>query len=196
MPQVDDGIPETQLSRAEDIVETDVLIVGSGPAGSMAALALSTLGIPNLIVTKYRWTANSPRAHLTNQRTIEIFRDLGIERECREVAMPYDMIGDTIFCTSLNGDELGRLRSWGFGPDFRGAYEAASPSGYLDIPQNLLEPILVRNAVKRGSEIRFSTEFLSLEQDDTGVTARVLDRVTRHEYVIRAKYLIGADGAR
>ncbi|MBV8093338.1 MAG: recombinase family protein [Acetobacteraceae bacterium] len=50
------------------MIETDVLIVGSGPAGSAAGLALSTYGVPNVIVNKYRWQANTPRAHITNQR--------------------------------------------------------------------------------------------------------------------------------
>ncbi|MCU0188737.1 FAD-dependent monooxygenase, partial [Citrobacter freundii] len=45
------------------MLETDVLIVGSGPAGSSAALMLSSYGIRNVIITKYRWLANSPRAH-------------------------------------------------------------------------------------------------------------------------------------
>lgn len=196
MPILDDGIPETRLPAREDVVETDVLIVGTGPGGASAALCLSTLGVKNMVVSKYRWTANSPRAHLTNQRTIEIFRDLGVEEECRATATEYDLIGDTIFCTSLTGDELGRLRSWGSGPEYRGAYEAASPSGFLDLPQHLLEPILVRNAISRGTHARFSTEYLSLTQDEDGVRVKVLDRVVGHEYTIKAKYVIGADGAR
>ncbi|MCL2420144.1 MAG: FAD-dependent monooxygenase, partial [Conexibacteraceae bacterium] len=62
-------------------LETDVLIVGSGPAGGSSALFLSTLGIENVCVTKYRWTANTPRAHITNQRTMEILRDVGVEQD-------------------------------------------------------------------------------------------------------------------
>ncbi|MDX6354765.1 MAG: 2,4-dichlorophenol 6-monooxygenase, partial [Streptomyces sp.] len=42
----------------------------------------------------------------------------------------------------------------------------------------------------------FSTEYLSHTQDDDGVTAQVLDRLTGRTYPVRAKYLIGADGAR
>lgn len=63
------------------MLETDVLIVGSGPAGSSAALMLSSYGIRNIIITKYRWLANSPRAHYISQRTMEIVRDLGISDE-------------------------------------------------------------------------------------------------------------------
>src|SRR5271166_3950890 len=88
------------------MIETDVLIVGSGPAGSSAGLMLSTYGIPNVIVTKYGWLANTPRAHLNNQRTMEILRDLGIEPEVVAKASPQDILGNAVFCTSLAGEEL------------------------------------------------------------------------------------------
>ena len=80
MVEFDDGVAATALPSS-GVVTTDVLVVGSGPAGASAALFLSTLGVDNIMITKYRWTANTPRAHITNQRTMEIFRDLGVEDE-------------------------------------------------------------------------------------------------------------------
>jgi 2,4-dichlorophenol 6-monooxygenase len=177
-------------------LETDVLIVGSGPAGGAAALALSTLGVPNVMITKYRWTANTPRAHITNQRAMEIFRDLGIEDQVLADATPHRLVGDTVFCTSIAGEEIGRIRTWGTHPAREADYQLASPSLICDIPQTYLEPILVKNATARGTQTRFSTEYVSLEQDDDGVTVTVRDRLTGTEYPIRAKYVIGADGAR
>lgn len=193
MPVFDDGQQATDLPGPT--VETDVLVVGSGPAGSAAALALSSLGIPNIMITKYRWTANTPRAHITNQRSMEIFRDLGIVDQVEADATPHELVGDTVFCTSIAGEEIGRIRTWGTRPDREGDYRLASPCLTVDIPQTYLEPILVRNATQRGSHARFSTEYLSHEQDENGVTATVLDRLTGTEYQIRAQYLIGADGA-
>jgi 2,4-dichlorophenol 6-monooxygenase len=70
------------------MIETDVLIVGSGPAGSSSALFLSTYGVPNMVITKYRWTANTPRAHITNQRAVEIMRDMGLEDEVKAKGTP------------------------------------------------------------------------------------------------------------
>lgn len=190
-----DGVPATGTPE-RDVVETDVLIVGSGPAGSSAALFLSSLGVPNIMITKYRWTANTPRAHITNQRTMEIFRDLGIEEQILADATPHHMIGDTVFCTSIAGEEIGRILTWGNHPTRHAEYELASPSLNCDIPQTFLEPILVRNATMRGTQAQFSTEYLSHTQDEDGVSVLVLNRLTGHEYTIRAKYLIGADGAR
>jgi len=195
MPTFDDGLAATDLPDS-DVVDTDVLVVGSGPAGSSAALFLSTLGISNIMITKYRWTANTPRAHITNQRSMEIFRDMGIEDQVLADATPHGLCGDTVFCTSIAGEEIGRIHTWGTRPDREADYQLSSPCLTVDIPQTYLEPILVKNATVRGTQSRFSTEYLSHTQDDDGVTTRVRDRLTGHEYSIRSRYLIGADGAR
>ncbi|MDQ3404334.1 MAG: FAD-dependent monooxygenase [Actinomycetota bacterium] len=176
--------------------DTDVLIVGSGPAGGSAALLLATYGIRTTLVSKYGWVANTPRAHITNQRTMEVLRDLGVEQEALLHGTPQHQMGDTVLCTGLAREEIGRIRSWGSGEHSATEYATASPCTMIDLPQTYLEPILVTNAASRGAKVRFDTEFLSLEQDDTGVTARVRDRLRGDEYDIRARYLIGADGAR
>src|SRR6266568_1212896 len=177
-------------------IETDVLIIGSGPAGGSAALFLSTYGVENMVLTKYRWTANTPRAHITNQRTMEIFRDMGIEEDVVEKATPQELMGNNVFCTSLAGEEFARLRTWGTHPSRMADYTLSSPSRICDCPQTLMEPILLGQAAARGSRVRFDTEYLSLEQDADGVTATVRDRIGGSTYQIRARYLLGADGAR
>src|ERR1051325_855493 len=116
-------------------IETDVLVVGSGPAGASAALFLASLGVANIMITKYRWTANTPRAHITNQRAMEIFRDLGIEDQVLADATPHHLVGDTVFCTSIAGEEIGRIRTWGTHPAREADYQLASPCLIVDIPQ-------------------------------------------------------------
>lgn len=54
----------------------------------------------------------------------------------------------------------------------------------------------MKNATVRGTQTQFSTEYLSHTQDANGVSVQVYNRLTGTEYTIRAKYLIGADGAR
>jgi 2,4-dichlorophenol 6-monooxygenase len=178
------------------VIETDVLIVGSGPAGSSSALFLSTYGVDNLVITKYRWTANTPRAHITNQRAVEIMRDMGLEDEIKAKGVPNHLMGDTVFCASLAGDELARLHTWGTHPERLADYTLASPCTHYDLPQDILEPIILGEAARRGSRVRFDTEYLSHTQDAEGVTVQVQDRVGGERYAIRAKYLIGADGGR
>ena len=177
-------------------ITTDVLVVGTGPAGGAAALALATLGVEHIVITKYSWTANTPRAHITNQRTVEIFRDLGIEADIRANGTPQRLMGDTVFCTSLSGDEIGRVRTWGTHPARQADYTLASPSENCDLPQTLLEPILIGHAAARGSRIRFDTEYVGLEQHPDHVTVSVRDRIGGGEYEINARYVIGADGGR
>jgi 2,4-dichlorophenol 6-monooxygenase len=195
MPEFDDGQAETALPESS-VLETDVLVVGSGPAGSAAALFLSTLGVDNIMITKYRWTANTPRSHITNQRAMEIFRDMGIEDQILADATGHSLVGDTVFCTSIAGEEIGRIHTWGTHPAREADYQLASPCLTVDIPQTYLEPILVKNATVRGTQTRLSTEYLSHSQDADGVTVLVRDRLIGREYTIRAKYLVGADGAR
>ncbi len=175
---------------------TDVLVIGSGPAGASAALSLATLGVDHIVITKYRWTANTPRAHITNQRTVEIMRDLGIEHDILANGTPQRLMGDTVFCTSLAGDEIGRVRTWGTHPARQADYTLASPTEPCDLPQTLFEPILIGHAADRGSRIRFDTEYVGLTQDEDGATVTVRDRLSGHTYEIRAKYVIGADGGR
>ncbi|WP_334028579.1 FAD-dependent oxidoreductase [Alteromonas sp. P256] len=177
------------------IIETDVLIVGSGPAGGAAALLLATYGIKALMVTRFNWLAHTPRAHITNQRTLEVLRDVGVEQEALDIGTPQDLMGHNVICESLTGEELGRLHSWGTSPERKADYKNASPCPMLDIPQTLMEPILVSNAAKRGTKTRFNSEFISMTQDENGVTSKLKDRVTGQQFEVRSKYLLGADGS-
>jgi branched-chain amino acid transport system permease protein len=177
-------------------IETDVLIVGSGPAGVASAALLSSYGVPNIMIEKYSWLANMPRAHITNQRTTEILRELGVEDEVYQDAVPQELMGNNVFCTSLAGEEVGRLLTWGNHPSRRADYELASPSKMVDIPQTMLEPIIFGKAMREGCLARFKTEDLSHTRDENGVVVTVRDRVAEQTYRIRAKYMIGADGGR
>lgn len=179
-------------------ITTDVLIIGTGPAGSATAALLSTYGIANMAVNRYRWLANTPRAHITNQRAMEVLRDLGreVEDEVYLYAAPQELMGENIFCESLAGEEIGRMKAWGNHPLSKAEHLMSSPTLMNDMPQTYMEPLLFKTACQRGTQARMSTEYLSHEQDSTGVTTTCRDRLTGQTLTIRSKYLVGADGGK
>lgn len=176
-------------------VSTDVLVVGAGPAGLTASALLARAGVLSLTVSKYPGTADSPRAHITNQRTVEVLRDLGIEDRVMARALPQRLMGQQVTATSFAGREICRMMTWGAGVDRRMEYEKASPSEMCNAPQHIMEPILLDQARAFGAEIRFNHEVVGVSQDDEGATAQVRVRTSGEEYQVRAQYIIGCDGA-
>ena len=94
-------------------ITTDVLVIGTGPAGSATAALLASYGVDVLVINRYRWLANTPRAHITNQRTMEVLRDLGheVEDEAMKQATHQALMGNNVFRESLAGGEIGRMQS-------------------------------------------------------------------------------------
>ena len=178
------------------IVETDVLIVGAGPAGAMSSLLLAGLGVRNIMINKYKSTSPGPRSHITNQRAMEILRDQGLEEAAKELATPQSYMGEHVYASSMVGEEYGRIRSWSTHPTAMAEHVRASPTTYCDFPQLYFEPLVVNAATQRGADVRFQTEYISHAQDENGVTVKLRDRLSGLEYEVRTKYLIGADGAR
>lgn len=177
------------------IVNTDVLVVGAGVTGLTASIALADRGVRAVTVARHPGVATQPRAHITNQRTMEVFRDLGVEERVKTVGVPLRKLYLNVAATSLAGLELFRYRSYGTGP--RAAdYAAGSPCELFNIPQHVLEPVLLTVAVERSADIRFGHELVEIEQTEDDVTARIRVRATGEEYLIRAQYAIAADGGR
>jgi 2,4-dichlorophenol 6-monooxygenase len=178
-------------------VTTPVLVVGAGPAGLATSLSLSRHGVPHLLVEKHPGTAHSPRAHIVNQRTVEICRDLGIEDRLLDVATPAELMSNNVWATSLAGRELARLETWGTSAARAADYRAASPSPMCNCPQHVLGPVLHEAIEEAGvGEVRFRHELVSLEQDPDGVTAVVRNRDVERDVTVRAQYVVGADGGR
>ena len=173
-----------------------VLIIGAGPSGASLALLLAQLGIKTMAVSRHKSTANTPRAHIFNQRAMEVLRAAGLEERVSKVATDPANMAHTTWSHTLAGEEYGRIWAWGNKPSEKHRYEMASPCQMSDLPQSYLEPILVDAARENGAEVRFNTEFVSLADDGQSVLTTLRDRGSGNEYTVRSDYLIGADGAR
>ena len=178
----------------DEILEIPVLIVGAGPAGLTAALLLRQYGVEALTINRYHWTANTPRAHYQNQRSIEILRELGLEAAVVAEGMPTELAQHVVWTETLAGVEFARIPT--YMKTRQDAFRKASPCRSVNIAQSLLEPIMARAAMERGATIRWHHELIDVQQDATGVTALIEDRSDARRYRVRCQYLIGADGAR
>lgn len=177
--------------------EWPILIIGAGPAGATLALHLSKLGIKSLVVSRYKGTANTPRAHIFNQRAMEVLRDAELEARLTKVASTANDMEHTSWSNTLSGEEYGRMWSWGNKPAEKHLYELASPCQMSDLPQSYLEPVLVDEGTKLGAVFRFGHEFINLENGSEAVVATIRKRDgDRKEYTVKCNYLVGADGGR
>jgi putative polyketide hydroxylase len=169
-------------------VDVPVLIMGGGPVGLSMALGLRHFGVDCMLVEKHASSLDFPKGRRVTTRTVEIFRQWGLEAAASEVSLPR---ADSLFV--FEGETL-------LGADFqrRGLpvddVNRSSPTRELICSQERLEPVLRDRAHEAGADVRFSTEVVGFRQDDDGVTA---DIFTHGELVsVRAAYMVAADGIR
>jgi 2,4-dichlorophenol 6-monooxygenase len=179
-----------------------VLIAGGGGAGLTASMLLSLLGVETLLVSALPTTSILPKAHVLNQRTMEILTDLGVADAVYAHGTPAEHMRHTAYYAGLAGPDpsygraIARLESWGAG-GLDGDWAAASPCRQANLPQIRLEPILrARAEALAPGRVRFHHELVALAQDADGVTAEVHDKDAGETYRVRARYLLACDGGR
>jgi 2,4-dichlorophenol 6-monooxygenase len=189
------------LTEAVDEV-TPVLIVGGGGAGLTASMLLARQGVEHLLVSARPTTSDLPKAHVLNQRAMEVLADVGVADAIAQRSTPAEQMSATAFYAGFAGPDedygrrMARLESWGTGGEDE-LWRAASPARQLNLPQIRLEPLLKARAEELSpGRIRFNHELIDLVQDHEGVRALIRDNGSAGEYVVRAEYVLGADGGR
>src|SRR5712691_3173787 len=164
-------------------IEVPVLIAGGSLVGMSTALLLGHHGINALAVEHHRGTAIHPRAAQISQRTMEIFRTVGVEQIVRaQSGEQFVQDGAIMAVETLAGSELGY-----FIANLNEGIRDVSPCERVFISQSLLEPVLKQRAEELGAELRFGTEMIRFEQDPDGVTAEIRDRDTGQTTTVRAR---------
>ena len=166
-----------------------VLIVGAGVGGLATSALLARHGVGSLLVEKRSEVFIYPKARNLSFRSLEILRGLGLSDEVHAIA---DEVSALAVKPALNS------------PDERPAIDVHAIFAGLDklspepaaqyCPQSRLEPMLLAETRRHGSEVRYGTELSSLDLDDAGATAVLRDRESGESETVRADYLIGADG--
>ena len=166
-------------------VHEPVLIVGAGLVGLSTALALHRYGVPSVVVEKHPGTSIQPKARRFTFRTMEVFRSFGVADEVYAAAQGLAAHqGMRAGRTLVDSEPLPMPPHVDHSDILR-----ASPERSCLVAQDLLEPVLLREARNRGIPVHFRTRLVGLDDDDA-VHAKLDDGRT-----VRAPYLVGADGA-
>jgi 2-polyprenyl-6-methoxyphenol hydroxylase-like FAD-dependent oxidoreductase len=181
--------------------DAPVLIAGGGPVGMTLALELAHHGVASIVVEENETTTQYPKMDLTNARSMELFRRLGVADRMREVGVPPDHLLDIVWATSPNGHVL-----WRFdypSPNRQRELARARNDGTvtseppLRVSQIVIEPVL-KSAIDASPlvDVRFGWKFTDFVQDDGGVTATIVNGSSREDRTVRAAWLAGCDGGR
>ncbi|HDR4736341.1 TPA: FAD-dependent monooxygenase [Bacillus cereus] len=181
--------------------DVPVLIVGGGLSGLASALFLAKHNIEYLLIERHPSTAIHPKAGGITFRTMELFRELGLEQRIRSAGKTLENCRGRIAVHTIaeaNQEELAQMRANQYENDEKllQKIEEISPSKQTACYQITLEEIMLQEARTLGGELSFYHELVSYEQNEQGVIATIRNRETEKESVIHCDYVIAADGAK
>lgn len=104
-------------------IETDLLVVGTGPAGGSLGCSLARYGLKGIMISAAPGTADTPRAHITNTAALECLRDIGLEEDCLKLGNRDIITTHYRWCESMAGKEYARIYAWGNDPVRKGDYD-------------------------------------------------------------------------
>src|SRR5215475_2263365 len=161
--------------------EAPVLIAGGGLVGLSAAAFLAQHGIRSLTIERLPASSPLPRAAFFHMRTLEMFRELGIEEAVRtQSAKEFVPEGAIIAMDALAGRKLADIIA-----NLNEGVDALSPCRRLFLNQPTLEPILRERARAGGAAIVQGAEIVDVQQDSAGVSLTIRNMSDDRTRVVR-----------
>jgi len=176
-----------------------VLIAGGGPVGMSTALELARRGIRCMVVERNETTTRHPKMDITNARSMELFRRMGIVPQLRAAAVAPDHPFDVSWITTFAGHELQRFRYATVDQAYARIQAHNDGSQPLEAPMRVsqveIEPVLKR-AIDEAPliDVRFGVQMVDLVQDPQGVTVTLRHRADDRVETLRCEFLVGCDG--
>ncbi|ABS77628.1 hypothetical protein CbuD7D7780_04360 [Coxiella burnetii] len=165
-----------------------VLIIGAGPVGLAASMALSCHGIQNIVLEKHPSTSIHPKARGVNVRTMELCRVWGVEQQIRQAELPA-IARRFLWMDCIKGEIRGSV-SLILPP------HEVSPTEPCLLSQDVFEKEFLNGLkTQNNSRILFNTRVVDIQQDDQFVTCELLNLTDNTRTQIQCRYLIAADGA-
>ena len=189
MPTTPSHRPAPDPARLDESVP--VLVVGGGIVGLSAALFLARQGVRPLLVERHPDLLSHPRARGFTQRTVELYRQAGIEPAIRAVV--FDTLAGQDWI-SVRGETLAGDWQPVEEPADDAVLAGASPCAFAQIDQDRLEAIVRERARDLGADLRFGTRLDGFEQDADGVTACLTNLASGEARTVRADWMVAADG--
>lgn len=174
--------------RLEDlpVTDTEVLIVGAGPTGLMAAVALARRGVPAVIVDRKTGPTRESRALAVQARTMEIYDQLGLAEQVLADANPALRM------------QIGRVEGLG-GVDIAALQEGATRFPGLQIFEQSRNEKMLYEALLgcSDSDVRWNHRLVDLVDHTAEADGRILALLEGPDGLSRvsARWCIGADGA-
>jgi geranylgeranyl reductase family protein len=157
----------------------DVVVVGAGPAGSVAAASLARRGHDVLLLDREEFPRDKPCGDGIPPGTIAILNDLGMGAALRDAAFP-----------SIRALRMVSPRGHAWSVAIRPRRE---DTDFFIAPRVVLDELIRQHAVSSGAEFRrWPVRSLLTEKDRTSGVVAVVDGA---ETPVRARVVIGADGA-
>jgi len=174
--------------------DPEVLVVGGSTVGLMTAVFLSRANVATLVAERRSALPEHPRAMGVGPRTVELLRAAGIADEVDAMCVDMSRGNLRMFSTpTLAQADLGALSQ--AAPAFDDEYRRLTAQTLRGTcPQGRLDQVALTRASASGARTVFGTELLALQQDELGVTARLLG--PQGHFEVRCQYLVAADGAR